>query len=410
MTRGVGDTHRKPEAGGINSKKTKNLKKNLCVFSGRRPMQIPLHQTLHQIDVGSGNCNESAMTHCRRPLQKFMESRSRFFLDWFLGSLEEKTVELGWGRDLGRPERIYVPAKSVSEEKLGEIYSRLESEKRPVFQSVNYYCFSKPFSPGRLIALEKVFIDIDSPGDLSKAREEARKLCDHLQSYCKPLLVFSGSKGYHVYFWLPRAEENTELYKYIVKVLGIKKLGLKYIDLKVVEDRARVARVPYTLHQKTGRIVMPLDYDFSEILPESFSLGTYIKNSLPRSVLEEAEQYMLFLEDYYRAKRFLAVLEALKNPRETVRSPELPAVVRYILEKGVSEGCRNNAAFIIATYLYKKGYGFEETLEELLKWNKKNRPPLPERELVYVVKSVYRHRYRPPSRKKIQEWLGDKHS
>lgn len=69
------------------------------------------------------------------------------------------------------------------------------------------------------------------------------------------------------------------------------------------------------------------------------------------------------------------------------------------------EGYRNNAAFIIATWLMNKGYTHEQTLATLLEWNQKNKPPLPEKEIEYVVKSVYKHQYKPVSTRKARQWI-----
>lgn len=62
-------------------------------------------------------------------------------------------------------------------------------------------------------------------------------------------------------------------------------------------------------------------------------------------------------------------------------------------------GYRNNAAFIIATWFVNRGLKKEEVLTKLLEWNKeRRRPPLPEKEIKNIVKSVYKHRYKPVSR------------
>jgi RecA/RadA recombinase len=72
---------------------------------------------------------------------------------------------------------------------------------------------------------------------------------------------------------------------------------------------------------------------------------------------------------------------------------EDPPCIKKILE-GVEEGRRNESAIRLACYLLNlRRLGPEEVLNELLKWNERNKPPLPPSEIRSVVKSAVKGRY-----------------
>jgi len=71
---------------------------------------------------------------------------------------------------------------------------------------------------------------------------------------------------------------------------------------------------------------------------------------------------------------------------------------------GVPEGQRNNAALILASYLYRHvGLDEEDVLEKLLAWNELNQPPLPKRGIGNVWKSGIRDGYAFGC-KGVREW------
>lgn len=70
----------------------------------------------------------------------------------------------------------------------------------------------------------------------------------------------------------------------------------------------------------------------------------------------------------------------------TLNFPDMPLCLKNLL-KGVSEGNRNNSAFLLAAYLTKLMP--TELVEQLLMWwNSRNKPPLPTSELLRVIDSA----------------------
>ena len=70
--------------------------------------------------------------------------------------------------------------------------------------------------------------------------------------------------------------------------------------------------------------------------------------------------------------------------------------------KGVSEGQRNDGSAKLAGYYFKQGETADVVLETLRLWNLKNEPPLPDREIQQVVKSIGR-KARPGNAKSAED-------
>ncbi|MEM3415507.1 MAG: phage/plasmid primase, P4 family [Thermoproteota archaeon] len=60
------------------------------------------------------------------------------------------------------------------------------------------------------------------------------------------------------------------------------------------------------------------------------------------------------------------------------------------LLKGVEEGQRNDSLARLSGHYFGKGLTFEETKLILLDWNKRNKPPLPEEEVLRTIESIYK--------------------
>jgi hypothetical protein len=85
--------------------------------------------------------------------------------------------------------------------------------------------------------------------------------------------------------------------------------------------------------------------------------------------------------------------EAVEGLKGKPYKGEDPPCIKKILE-GVEEGRRNESAIRLACYLLNlRRLSPEKVLERLLKWNEKNKPPLPPSEIRSVVKSAAKGRY-----------------
>ncbi|MDD4325837.1 MAG: hypothetical protein PHC63_05360 [Candidatus Bathyarchaeota archaeon] len=146
----------------------------------------------------------------------------------------------------------------------------------------------QPFS-GRnsVYCVEKLFFDFDSK-DLNLAWKEANNLATMLQnSYgVQPLVCFSGSKGYHVYVWLSEIEqfdsvENAKRFYQTSQELLLKGLSFKTLDKQVLGDIKRLARIPYSVHEKSLKTCTPITMDRTELFIDD--LKNYRNHGLSES-------------------------------------------------------------------------------------------------------------------------------
>jgi len=119
----------------------------------------------------------------------------------------------------------------------------------------------------------------------------------------RALPVFSGRRGYHVYAFLQQTVEfnpdQERLAKAVYKTLQSKLLrGLRYktLDHEVVGDLKRLARVPHTKHEITGKICVPLTVDGGEVSLEGFSFEGYRRGGISPDVFQTVVREVLDVE------------------------------------------------------------------------------------------------------------------
>jgi hypothetical protein len=158
----------------------------------------------------------------------------------------------------GRPFRIYLS----NVQGFLELIDNHHLKRLPVYLTVQpFKAYDTPAS------LEKLFFEFDCEEDPGKAIKEALSFTDSIRRFyhAEPLVCLSGRKGAHVYVWLrePVAIEGLqtiakEAYRRLQEKL-MAGLRLQTLDPKVIGDLKRLARVPYTIHEKTGRLCQPVD-------------------------------------------------------------------------------------------------------------------------------------------------------
>lgn len=138
-----------------------------------------------------------------------------------------------------------------SAEKMAE---RLKKVKNDFFMSV--YSFTEaPEEKQRWdrnkAVIDRMFFDFDCKESLTPALREAKKLVRHLQGV--PIVVFSGSKGFHVHVIFKPVNVIPETIKK-TGTLIVENLKLKTCDVQVFEV-ARLCRVPFSIHSSTNVMV-----------------------------------------------------------------------------------------------------------------------------------------------------------
>lgn len=121
--------------------------------------------------------------------------------------------------------------------------------------------------------IDRVFFDFDSE-KVADAYVDAVRLYEHFNE--KPTVFFSGKKGFHLMLFLA----NRTPYSEVVRLVGkVRMLGLVCWEnpaegnygASQTLDNARVSRIPYTRHQDTGLMMIPVKagWDVNEIFMEA---------------------------------------------------------------------------------------------------------------------------------------------
>ena len=177
---------------------------------------------------------------------------------------EQETIRSFWqswfdaasyGREVFNGDRVFLTSPADFE----EYVKWCMKNQAPAWMSV------QPFNERNDVSfVEKLFFDFDSK-DLNLAWKEATSLAETLQhSYdVEPLVCFSGAKGYHVYVWLSKIEQfdSTEYAKKFYQTaqeLLLKGFSFKTLDTQVLGDIKRLARVPYSIHEKSLNQCTPM--------------------------------------------------------------------------------------------------------------------------------------------------------
>jgi hypothetical protein len=243
------------------------------------------------------------------------------------------------------------------------------------------------------------WICFDFDGDDGPA--EAWKLLDYLLSkdaYRSAVMLEDtggrGGKGRHL--WIFFTPTPARYLKWIAQQL-LKKAGVtceveifpKTTEITPDSPYGSLVRLPLGIHRKTGnwsKMLYPQTVeDFLNIQPVT----------IPENILKQIEDEINKDESAAIEKVEAA---APANVRHVSRPWWVKCAVYQRIKEGVEQGCRNEALFFLSRTYRDAGLTFEEALKLLLDWNKRNKPPLAEREIKDVVKRVYKKGYTPSFR------------
>ena len=270
---------------------------------------------------------------------KSIKSFTPFLLEWF--GFE--------GRELGKPERYF---SSDPEDMFALIKESVEFRK-PAYMSVQpYRGLDQPY------AIEKLFFDFDSEGDLDRAWSDVVKFSDSLIRFyeVRPLIVFSGNKGYHVYVFLDRIysfeeiglEAAKQIYLEMQRIL-LRGLDLKTLDHQILGDLKRLSRIPFSLNEKSGNLCLPIDLNRRFYVPsgllgfQAYSLSEDFVKKACEAAKERMMLKPLHRRTAFRLKECGEIRPCVKHLIDLAqRGVELPHIHRCIilfemLAKGYSD-------------------------------------------------------------------------
>jgi len=151
----------------------------------------------------------------------------------------------------------------------------IEEGRAGVYVSVN------PYNPESMEvwSIERLYFDFDCKDKVRLAFEECLDFCRMVVEYYRasPLVFFSGAKGYAVYVFLmepvvgPEAELH-DLYRELQEMM-VAPNNYRWLDPQPMGDLKRVSRVPFSRHQKTGELCVPVDVSSGVPEPMALELG-----------------------------------------------------------------------------------------------------------------------------------------
>lgn len=281
---------------------------------------------------------------------------------------------------------------------------------RAIFMSA--YRYSSADRSGEIYA-PYFYLDLDDSTLAAEDPEEAENAWVQIRReflyICSILDVYYGIKREHIYpyfsgkkgltivipsaaFGLEAGESLNEIMRLIAEDIAtcVPYANLKSIDMKVY-DRARLLRMPNSIHEDTGLYKVLLTPQ--EVLKNSLRQVKEIA-ARPRNA-EPAENVPASPKAVGRVKY---IVERAARKTATGKNGGLryePPCVKEALASGATAGMRNNTLAALADYYKQRGLPYEETLSLLLEWNTtKCAPPLRQSEVVATVRSIYRHEYR----------------
>jgi len=223
---------------------------------------------------------------------------------WF-ADVPEEWIDLWFRRQRGHGREIVVRNEYTIHE---YIHDELSFKRALVLsvQNEDYIAMSVNSFRGEgvLSVLDKLFFDFDKAGSPETALSQAISLNHRVENEygIKGMEIISGSKGAHLYFWFPpnilsRPMETIDDYYFghrlLEATIGILTKTDDMGDLCELYPSVErswslsprwKARVPYSLHEKTGRMVKPINPDL---------LYRRKDNCIPREVIEDAVGFAL---------------------------------------------------------------------------------------------------------------------
>ena len=306
--------------------------------------------------------------------QAYTSIIEEFWRVWFIGGSNP-----GEGRELGNPSREYWSDPSELHYWIG----LNEAENRPSYMSVAIYA-----DRDRPVALDRLFYDFDSP-DLEKAWREAMEFSGALERRygCRPLITFSGRKGFHVHIFLERPYRGSRLKEVYeeLQAMTLRGLELQTLDRAVIGDVKRLSRIPYTVHEKSGAPCIPVDHRGRPVLIDASSLCALRHRGIPWGVVEIALSHIEEREETVRVRRIRSGW-GFKSRR--LRVIGIRPCLQRILEEEPEPDHLIRVALVAE--LHAEGYGPEE-IAQLFRRFRDYDP----RETKYQVGHIIRGRYQP---------------
>jgi len=110
--------------------------------------------------------------------------------------------------------------------------------------------------------IDKLYFEVDMHDDMTLVDvfEDAKTLYDIIEA---DMIFFTGGRGFHIYRSIRDNQLDPKEFRVICKKIEskAKSKGVRSLDCGHLGDIARIYRIPYTIHAKTGRFCIPVSID-----------------------------------------------------------------------------------------------------------------------------------------------------
>jgi hypothetical protein len=258
-----------------------------------------------------------------------------------------------------------------------EVSREIEKGTPGLYLSVQPYTLDN-----RPAYLEKLFFEFDDEERVSRAWDAALKFSENLVKFydVSPLILFSGKKGYHVYVWLQQPfyadtqERLKAVYTELMRMI-LEGLSKQTFDPQVYGDIARLSRVPYSKHQKSGELCVPVTTDLEPYKLEPGFTDELRRCGLSQNVVELAIRNLSKPRQKQRPRRW----------NKDVR----PCISEVLKARSVHDPTQNMKVAAVAE-LNAKGWGQDQIVQAFSKME-----GFDERKTAYQVDHVIRREYSP---------------
>ena len=258
-----------------------------------------------------------------------------------------------------------------------DIAREIEGGTPGLYLSVQPYALDN-----RPACIERLFFEFDDEERVSQAWDAALHFSENIVKFydVSPLILFSGKKGYHVYVWLQKPfytdtqERLKAVYTELMRMI-LEGLSKQTFDPQVYGDIARLSRVPYSKHQKSGELCVPVTTDL-----EPYKLEPGFTDELRRCGLSQNVVEL--------AIRNLSKPKPRQRPRKWSKNIRL-CITEVLKAKSVHDPTQNMKVAAVAE-LHAKGWSRDQIIQAFLKMD-----GFDERKTAYQVDHVTRRGYSP---------------
>lgn len=259
------------------------------------------------------------------------------------------------------------------------------------------------------VTIDKFVFDLDCKTNLNKALEDTIVLVERLKKKSIPCsVIFSGSKGFHVYGLLKPKKLSRDIATYYLAHLqrDLSK-GIETVDTHLIGDLRRMIRVPNTMNN--NHYCTPLPTGFQKMTPEEIlNYSTRIRTRtlhFTRGTLKSIPE----LVDVNFSQKISNEAQSIA-PQDTMNISSVPdiEILKELVRPCVFEAVtKPNPPHIVRLDLVSElmflGFSEDQVLEIIkdLDWE-----DFDERATKYQIKKIFEKKLKPCSNSKLCEVLG----